>query len=126
MMKSIGTWFAKNALVLIIGGLIVFLVFAKINDWREAREAKITSNVADATIQAGKAAVDTIAQGAERETHIIERERVINNVIREAEGASNVVPRPVHDAGIAGLCNYGTYNRTERCLQLANPSSLEE
>ncbi|MGX7926443.1 hypothetical protein ACWPMX_07705 [Tsuneonella sp. HG094] len=106
---------AIAAVVVVLG--VLWLFGALTNGERAKTEAKLGRNSAEAAIESGGDAVDTVGAqgGAERATDTITMENA--DAIRNAEGAAAPVARPARDAGLRSLCRRAAYHQRPECLQ---------
>jgi hypothetical protein len=84
-------------------------------------EAKLATGQADAAVQSGADAVNTVGNrmSADVATDTITQEN--RDAITKAEGASAPVAAPVRDAGLASLCRRAAYRRDPQCVQHPDP-----
>lgn len=84
-------------------------------------EAKLSKNQAEAGLQSGKDAVNTVGAAAGREAASDTLTRENTDDIRNADGASAPVVGAVRDAGLDSLCKRRAYSRDPRCVQRLDP-----
>lgn len=80
-------------------------------------EARLGRNQAEAALESGKDAVNTVGEAAEREAASDALTRSNEETIRNAEGADDKVAAPVRDAGLDALCRRAAYRDSLRCLE---------
>ncbi len=80
-------------------------------------EAKLGRNQAEAALQGGQDAVNTVGAAADREAASDALTRSNEVEIRNAQGADAVVAAPARDAGLRALCRRAAYHSDPKCVQ---------
>lgn len=84
-------------------------------------EARLAKEQAEAALESGRDAVETVGEAGEREAASEALTRDNERNIRDAEGADDEVAVPVNDAGLRSLCKRRAYRSDPRCVQYADP-----
>jgi hypothetical protein len=122
-MTDVGKWIGANAarLILIVGLIVLLATVISIRSCNVARtattETSLATGQAGAAAESGADAVNTVGNRAqaEEQSDAISRENDV--AIRNAEGATVVVPAGVSGAGISALCRRAAYQGDPRCAQ---------
>lgn len=114
-------WLTRN-LALVIGvGLAAFIVLAigsaLLSGSRAKVESKLNGNRADAAVETGRDAANTVANVSTGAASIDQATMENERAIREAQGADVPLNPDVHRAGIVGLCRYPAYRGRSECMQ---------
>lgn len=102
---------------LIVGGVLAYRHVTGTLDpgGRQATEARVDTGRADAAIQSGADAANTVKDASDREAASEALTRENERAIRDAEGSDEPVAKPVRDAGLAALCRRVAYRDSARC-----------
>jgi hypothetical protein len=124
MYKAIS--FLKKPVALIIAAVILlilgaWLVNAVTGGKVAATLARLQGNRADAALESGQDAVNTVGGQQASEAAIDATTRENESDIRKAEGADVPVGTGVNDAGLRSLCKRAAYRDSKQCLQFAAP-----
>lgn len=119
-------WARANIIpaIAIVIGLALAIILAW-NLWQSSVTAKtkvkLATGQANAQIESGRDAVETVGNRAESDAQSDTLTRSNGDEIRNAEGASAPVAPPVRDAGLASLCRRSAYRGDARCLLKPTP-----
>lgn len=112
--------FFKRPLGWAVGAIIVLLalwwVWSAIRANPEA-EARLSRNQAEAALESGTDAVNTVGAAAARETAAADLTRENERMIRDAEGSDAPITAAARDAGLDALCKRAAYRDSLRCLE---------
>ncbi len=116
--------FLKRPIVILIGAVLLFVLGAllvnAITGGAVAKAlARLQGNRADAALESGRDAVNTVGDQGAAERASDDLTRSNEDEIRNAEGSDAVVADPAHAAGIRSLCRRAA--KRPECLQLAPP-----
>ena len=122
-MTNVGKWFAANAarLIFVAGFVVLVATVLSIRSCDVAGTAKTETSLAagqaGAAAESGADAVNTVGNRAQAEEQSDAISRENDGAIRNAEGATVVVPAAVSGAGISALCRRAAYQGDPRCAQ---------
>jgi hypothetical protein len=114
-----GRAMAALAIVALLAGL---LTVDRCQTARTARtEARLATGQADAAVQSGADAVNTVGNRMSADAAIDTITQENRDAITKADGASAPVAAPVRNAGLRSLCGRAAYSGNPRCVQHADP-----
>ncbi|MDB5708702.1 MAG: hypothetical protein JWL96_772 [Sphingomonas bacterium] len=114
-----GRAMAALAIVTLLAGL---LTLDRCQAARTAHTAaKLATGQADAAVQSGADAVNTVGNRMSADAAIDTITQENRDAITKADGASAPVAAPVRDAGLRSLCGRAAYRGNPRCVQHADP-----
>ncbi|MET3826580.1 hypothetical protein ABIC16_002273 [Sphingomonas sp. PvP055] len=122
-MTGIRSWLGRSAatLVFAIGLIALIATVVSIRSCGTARTAETETTLAigqaGAAAESGADAVNTVGNRAQAEEQSDAISRENDAAIRNAEGATVVVPAAVSGAGISALCRRAAYQGDPRCAQ---------
>lgn len=111
------TWFKAagwvwQVIIVAVAALFIFLAFNFVSDLFNKDDevrAELSENQAEAAVESGKDAVNTVTIQNTREIERTETVRVIQNEVNSAQDFTGA-----HDAGASGLCmNFNVCSETE-------------
>ena len=115
--------FFKDNLLWILGVFAVIIALIWLYNWWTADaklEARLNKEQAEAAIDSGADAVNTVGEAGRREADSEALTRASDREIRNAEGSEVDVGVPAHDAGLRSLCKRRAYRSDPRCVQYLN------
>lgn len=104
---------------LVLFGLVWWLVASLTGGKRARVEAELQGNRAEAGLESGRDAVDTVGEQGAAERAADDLTRRNADEIRAAEGADAPVADPAHAAGLRSLCRRAANRGRPECLQHA-------
>ena len=122
-MTGIRAWLGKSlaTIVFVIGVIVLIATVISVRSCNTARtartEATLATGQAGAAAESGTDAVNTVGNRAQAEEQSDAISRENDAAIRNAEGATVVVPAGVSGAGVSALCRRAAYQGDPRCAQ---------
>jgi hypothetical protein len=106
----------------IVIALAAWWLFATLAGGKTAKtEAKLNENLAEAAIESGQDAVETVGRTIEYERHIDYITKENERAFRQAPGASAQIDPNLHRLALDRLCQRPAYREHPDCLQPAAP-----